>query len=169
MKTELSNKELVKAGHQFAKAMGMDTPLIEIAKMIAELASRLDCALAAAAEAGKQRDAVLMNKAIQSVANERQRQHLVEGYTIGSDDSYTSSEMAGAAGCYARHVNGRAWIFASNPDDYQSEPAPGSWPWDESYWKPKSPRKDLVRAAALIIAEIERLDRATDAAKDGEQ
>ncbi|AUX93676.1 hypothetical protein [Mixta gaviniae] len=45
MKTELSNKELVAAGHQFAKAMGMDTPLIELAKMIAELATRLDVAL----------------------------------------------------------------------------------------------------------------------------
>lgn len=64
MKTELSNKELVAAGHQFAKAMGMDTPLIEIAKMIAELAIRLDCALAAAAEAGKQRDAVLAENAM---------------------------------------------------------------------------------------------------------
>lgn len=58
MKTELSNKELVKAGHQFAKAIGMDTPLIEIAKMIAELASRLDCAIVRGDMLQAERDAL---------------------------------------------------------------------------------------------------------------
>ncbi len=36
---------------------------------------------------------------------------------------------------------------------------PGGWPFADTFWKPKSPRQDLVRAAALLIAEIERLDR----------
>ena len=31
--------------------------------------------------------------------------------------------------------------------------------WGLDWLKPKSPRRDLVRAAALIVAEIERLDR----------
>jgi hypothetical protein len=39
-----SNKEVVAAGHQFAKNIGMDTPLIEMAKMVTELSSRLDVA-----------------------------------------------------------------------------------------------------------------------------
>lgn len=52
--SEVKGKELVAAGHQFAKAMSMDTPLIEIAKMIAELASRLDCALVRGDELQKQ-------------------------------------------------------------------------------------------------------------------
>lgn len=34
------------------------------------------------------------------------------------------------------------------------------WPWDESWWKPTNRRRDLVKAGALILAEIERLDRA---------
>lgn len=36
-----------------------------------------------------------------------------------------------------------------------------NWPrsWSRAWWKPKNPRRDLVRAAALLIAEIERLDR----------
>ena len=44
--------------------------------------------------------------------------------------------------------------------------APFGWPhtWDASWWKPKDRRRDLVRAGALIIAEIERLDR-LDAAR----
>lgn len=36
------------------------------------------------------------------------------------------------------------------------------WPWDREWWKPKDRRRNLVRAAALLIAEIERLDRAED-------
>lgn len=43
--SDVKSKELVAAGHAFAKAMGMDTPLIEIAKMVSELAGRLDVAL----------------------------------------------------------------------------------------------------------------------------
>lgn len=39
-----SNKEVVAAGHQFAKNIGMDTPLIEMAKMVTELSSRIDVA-----------------------------------------------------------------------------------------------------------------------------
>ena len=39
-----SNKEVVAAGHQFAKNIGMDTPLIEMAQMVTELSSRLDVA-----------------------------------------------------------------------------------------------------------------------------
>ncbi|MEN4575726.1 hypothetical protein ABEH22_10080 [Pantoea agglomerans] len=39
-----SNKEVVAAGHQLAKNIGMDTPLIKMAKMVTELSSRLDVA-----------------------------------------------------------------------------------------------------------------------------
>lgn len=34
------------------------------------------------------------------------------------------------------------------------------WPWALEWWKPKDNRRNLIRAAALVIAEIERLDRA---------
>lgn len=101
----------------------------------------------------------MMNKAIQDIAAERQRQVDVEGWSCDHDDKHSEGEIAGAAACYARHTNARGWVFISRPEDYQCEPAPNSWPWDEQYWKPKSPREDLVRAAALIVAEIERLDR----------
>jgi len=39
---------------------------------------------------------------------------------------------------------------------------PDVWPWGGFTWKPTTPRRDLVKAAALILAEIERLDRATN-------
>lgn len=37
-----NNKHLVRVGHEFAAAMSDDTPIITIAKMVAELASALD-------------------------------------------------------------------------------------------------------------------------------
>ena len=54
----LNNKELVAAGHQFARLMSSDTALIDIAKMITRLAERLDCTTAALRETAKQRDAL---------------------------------------------------------------------------------------------------------------
>lgn len=101
-----------------------------------------------------------MNKAIQDVIAERQRQQAVEGWTPEHDDEHQSNELVSAAVEYATHVVGRSWVFPSQPDTYTGEECSNDWPWDESWWKPKSPRQDLVRAAALLIAEIERLDRA---------
>lgn len=63
MQKNLSNKELVAAGHKFAANISADTPLLDMAKMVSELATQLDVALAAAAEAGKQRGAVMKNLA----------------------------------------------------------------------------------------------------------
>lgn len=63
MQKKLSNKELVAAGHKFAANINADTPLIDMAKMVSELATQLDVALAAAAEAGKQRGVVMTNLA----------------------------------------------------------------------------------------------------------
>ena len=48
MSNQQSNKELVKAGHAFAAAMDMDTPIIVIAKLVTELATRLDVSNASA-------------------------------------------------------------------------------------------------------------------------
>ncbi|QCZ40696.1 hypothetical protein FGL54_22735 [Enterobacter cloacae] len=42
----MNNKELINAGHVLAKAISNDTPLIEIAKMVSNLATQLDVQLA---------------------------------------------------------------------------------------------------------------------------
>ena len=89
------------------------------------------------------------SKAAQDVLAERQRQIEVEGWTPEHDDEHNRGEMAIAAGCYALHAGGAAL--------YSSPPV--IWPWNAAWWKPKGKRRDLVRAAALILAEIERLDR----------
>lgn len=88
------------------------------------------------------------SKAMNDVMNERLRQVRVEGWTPEHDDEHDECELAMAAAAYCEH--------AVNQDSN----VPGFWPWLKRYWKPKDRRSDLVRAAALIIAEIERLDRA---------
>ena len=90
-----------------------------------------------------------MNKAIEDIAAERQRQKTVEGWTFVHDDKHNKGEMATAAGIYCLHGMGSIAPWHR----------PSMWPWDWSWWKPKDRRRDLIRAAALIVAEIERLDR----------
>ncbi len=61
--SSLSGKELVAAGHQFAKTLDADAPLIEIAKMFAEMATRLDCAIARGDELQQKLDAMAAENA----------------------------------------------------------------------------------------------------------
>ncbi|HBC81272.1 MAG TPA: hypothetical protein DC012_04780 [Escherichia sp.] len=61
MSESLNNKELIAVGHEFAKAMTSDTPIIEIAKMMSRLAERLDCTTAALREKTKQCDALTVD------------------------------------------------------------------------------------------------------------
>lgn len=86
------------------------------------------------------------SQAIKDVLAERRRQVEREGWTSRHDDEHDSAEMADAAACYA--------LSASNRGDFMR-----FWPWDDEWWKPATPRRDLVKAGALILAEIERLDR----------
>lgn len=91
---------------------------------------------------------------ILEIARERERQPSEEGWTPEHDDEHTGGELAIAAGCYA--------ISAYDgfvTDDCRDDGSPYQWPWARRWWKPKNPRRDLIRAAALIVAEIERIDR----------
>ena len=56
MSDSLNNKELVAVGHQFAKALSSDTPIIDMAKMFTRLAERLDCTTAALKESEREFD-----------------------------------------------------------------------------------------------------------------
>lgn len=109
-----------------------------------------------------------ITQAARDVLAERQRQIRVGGWTPEHDDSHDSGQMAGAASCYAQHVNARCWVVTdldNGPEIYSTEPTPDNWPWDDSWWKPTTPRRDAVKACALLLAEIERIDRA-DATKE---
>lgn len=97
---------------------------------------------------------LITKKAHGDVLDERFRQTSKEGWTPEHDDAHPYSEMAKAAACYAaiENPNHTLRLHYGKYD----EPV---WPEDWTY-KPKDRRRNLVRAAALIIAEIERLDRA---------
>lgn len=90
---------------------------------------------------------------IAEIAAERQRQMSVEGWTPEHDDEHPRGTLATAAACYALNAAGELWALRKGD-------IPRYWPWHAEWWKPKDKRRDLIRAAALIVAEIERLDRA---------
>ena len=87
-------------------------------------------------------------KAIKDVVAERKRQVEGEGFHAQHDDDHDNMELTKAAIAYCL----ASYTTPVDPKGY--------WPWSWKWWKPKSPRENLVRAAALLIAEIERLDRA---------
>jgi hypothetical protein len=90
-----------------------------------------------------------------AVILERIRQITVEGYDSANDDNTPLGELAKAAACYCGSA--RLQLMGAKASELD---LPAIWPWEEACWKPKDPRRDLVRAAALIIAQIDVIDRA---------
>lgn len=88
--------------------------------------------------------------AAQDVLTERRRQIEAEGWTPEHDDENTGFELARAGACYAEYGTWPA----------HSEIPPNSWPWPDAKWKPRGYRRNLIKACALLLAEIERIDRA---------
>lgn len=95
--------------------------------------------------------------AARDVLAERQRQIGAEGWTPEHDDAYADEQLARAAVCYALPQG-----------NYEIPEPPEFWPWDAAWWKPGERRRELIKAGALILAEIERLDRAAIAQQKGE-
>lgn len=87
------------------------------------------------------------------IAAERRRQISAEGWTAEHDSQHTDGELADAAGSYAHWA---ALSIRFGVDAMRQRP-PYSWPWDSSWFKPTTPIRDLVKAGALIAAEIDRL------------
>lgn len=107
-------------------------------------------------------EAVIPSRALADIAAERLRQVEVEGWSVGHDDEHDDFQMARAAACYAMNA-GKHDTEDDFFDGVSNAAIHHSWPWDRSWWKPKDRRRDLIRAGALIVAEIERLDRKGDA------
>lgn len=104
-----------------------------------------------------------MKTGIELIAAERERQIYSEGWSPKHDDSHAEMELSRAARCYASPL-------------LDSKSTPGaSWPWELADWKPSDdPVRNLVKAGALIAAEIDRINRArpqplNDALCDGSE
>lgn len=115
--------------------------------------------------------------AVRDVLAERRRQTEAEGWTLGHDDGHDDGALSMAAAGYALEASEAILNCAhelTGPgepslDDVQGgTPSAAVWPagWE---FKPATPRRMLVKAGALILAEIERLDRAALAASPKEQ
>lgn len=121
----------------------------EVRAHIARRRSDLVEAKKARVRAERERDALRealreASVGVREIAAERQRQIEAEGWTPEHDDAHLDHSLARAAACYA---------LGSKLN----------WPasWDDRWWKPsENRRRNLVKAGALIAAEIDRLDRA---------
>ena len=87
------------------------------------------------------------------IQKERQRQIESEVWTPEHDDKHTTFELSRAAVCYVFSVVN---IYS----------VANWWPWEWNWWKTSSnPIRNLVKAGALIAAEIDRLQRAAPPAE----
>lgn len=97
---------------------------------------------------------------------ERRRQVEAKGWTPKHDDWHLAGELADAAACYA--VAGGGTVMFGHAVLTFQHAGHAVWPWSVDAWRPSTDpdeltakRRNLVKAGALILAEIERLDRAT--------
>ncbi len=106
----------------------------------------------------EERKSPAQSRAITDIARERHRQISDEGWSSEHDDEHMRGTLAQAGTCYA--------LRAFTDVDGLSRRPPTDWPMDWQ-WKPKTmpnsckpdARRNLIIAAALVVAEIERLDR----------
>jgi len=118
--SDVKSKELVAAGHAFAKAMGMDTPLIEIAKMVSELAGRLDVALVRGDELQQKLDALghenATIKTMNDVLSEELRGYESDGAYDGpvAHKLWHSNSETPATDAYLNSVRAEAVVEAAS-------------------------------------------------------
>lgn len=109
----------------------------------------IDCELGYAEESFKEmeKNRETVKGVLGEIQTERSRQIAIEGWSPDHDDQrHQEGDLGRAGAAYALKSAG-------------VRTAKKHWPWGDEGWKPKSKREDLIRAAALIVAEIERLDR----------
>jgi hypothetical protein len=96
-------------------------------------------------------------RGINDVGAERLRQIEEEGFSSEKDDQYEPGTLAVAGACYGVHA---AFMRNKGPEGLVLEGVPEWWPWESSWWKPsENLRQNLVKGAALLIAEIDKIDR----------
>lgn len=97
-----------------------------------------------------------VDTAAQAVLIERRRQVAFEGWTHEHDDAQRCDELAALACFYAMPPAARDWVDANDGHgaNFGEAIIPAGW-----VAKPGDRRGELVKAGALILAEIERLDR----------
>jgi hypothetical protein len=93
--------------------------------------------------------------AIEMIAAERERQIEQEGWTAEHDaKEHNNGDLTKAGISYAAQAATQLKLNTNETCDTMN------WPWDYKWWKPSpDPVRNLVKAGALIAAEIDRLKR----------
>lgn len=98
-----------------------------------------------------------MKTGIELIEEERIRQISKEGWDTFHDDTHTWEELALAGAAYAIPERHREYLKNGKPKLFPRT-------WTVKWWKPTPDDrvKELVKAGALIAAEIDRLQRIKD-------
>lgn len=96
-----------------------------------------------------------MKPGTELIREERVRQITVEGFGPDHDAEHFNGSLAGAAAVYAAVAREQAL-----GDEGPFLPDPILWLWKVEWFKPRDQLSNLVRAGALIAAEIDRVQRA---------
>ncbi|HBC50079.1 MAG TPA: hypothetical protein DC051_01920 [Stenotrophomonas maltophilia] len=100
--------------------------------------------------------AVDLGTGVKAIAAERERQLQTEGFTRDGDQQYRRGELAKAATAYVQLA---AMDLEAGTRNHIAWHGPAAvWPWAPEWWKPVDARRDLVRAGALIAAQIDLID-----------
>lgn len=102
-----------------------------------------------------------------AIRRERVRQIYHLGHSLNNDDAYTQGQMVSGAATYLEAARIQE-MFGDDPDAEQQaairtqldDVIDKNWPWEES--RPNleaGPVSNLVKAAAMIAAELDRRDR----------
>lgn len=96
------------------------------------------------------------------IAAERQRQIDQEGWTPEHDSQHRGHALALAGVCYALPVRYRSTLV------WGEELLDKLWPWQHRWWKPTPDDRvrELVKAGALIAAEIDRIQGEVEYGED---
>jgi len=95
------------------------------------------------------------------IADERRRQIEAEGFTVEHDQQWTKAQLARAGREYVTCYIGQAAGFQPIKKWVAMY-----WPWAPEWWKPSDdPIRNLVKAGALLAAEIDRVNRMVEKAK----
>lgn len=107
-----------------------------------------------------------MKSGIELIAEERQRQIDVEGYSAQHDSQHPTSEFVYAAIAYTESAKvGINCMEMGNTDEMEIMVRKAEmgmdFPWGFASFKPSTDVRDLVKAGALIAAAIDRLQMET--------
>ena len=83
-----------------------------------------------------------------ALREERRRQLFTEGYTDEHDDGHDAGDLPQAAACYC--------LVAAGGDEENTLARHNPLTWNSSWFKNQGPKRNLVKAGALILAALER-------------